>query len=296
MGPLIQSITKPPPRSVGSRRRLLRACACAVAGFALAPAAAQADTTTSSNWAGYAVHRGNVRFTRASGAWRQPKATCTRGNPTYSAVWVGIGGFDLASQALEQIGTEVDCTSSGRVSSSAWYELVPAPSETIGLRVRPGDSMSATVTVAGHRVTVALLNHTTRQSFRRTFTASEIDATSAEWIVEAPSECFSDNSCQTLPLANFGTASFGLAHAVAVGGGSGSITNGGWGVTKISLVPVGRQFVTNGGTTTGIATPSALSVGGSAFKVNFATVSLQNPFGAHGASVRLVGRLVHPTR
>jgi peptidase A4-like protein len=267
-----------------------------VAGFALAPAAALADTATSSNWAGYAVHRGNVRFTRAGGAWRQPKVTCTRGNPTYSAVWVGIGGFDLASEALEQIGTEVDCTPSGHVSSSAWYELVPAPSETIGLRVRPGDSMSATVTVVGHRVTLALFNHTTRQSFQRTFTASEIDATSAEWIVEAPSDCFSDNSCQTLPLANFGMAAFTQAHAVAVGGRSGSITSAGWGATKITLVPEGRRFVTYGGGTTGTATPSGLSAGGSAFKVNFGTVSLQNPLAARGASVRLIGRLVHPTR
>ncbi len=296
MGSLIRSSSMPRLRSAGSRRRLLRACACAAAGFALAPAAALADTATSSNWAGYAVHRGNVRFTRASGTWRQPKATCIRGNPTYSADWVGIGGFDLASQALEQIGTEVDCTSSGRVSSSAWYELVPAPSQTIGLRVRPGDSMSATVTVVGRRVTLALVNNTTRQSFQRTFTASAIDVTSAEWIVEAPSECFSDTSCQTLPLADFGTAGFTGAHVVAVGGRSGSIANAAWGATKITLVPSGRQFVTNGGTTTGTATPSALSVGGSAFKVNFATVSLQNPFGAHGASVRLVGRLVHPTR
>ncbi len=118
----------------------------AALALATAPAAA-ADATASSNWAGYAIHRAGVRYTRVLGAWKQPGATCVRGRQTFSAAWVGLGGYSTTSNALEQIGTEVDCSASGKVVSDAWYELVPAASRRIGLSVRPGDSMSATVSV-----------------------------------------------------------------------------------------------------------------------------------------------------
>lgn len=54
---------------------------------------ASANTAQSSNWAGYAVHRSGVTFTRVTGEWTAPQATCTAGQATYSAVWVGIGGL-----------------------------------------------------------------------------------------------------------------------------------------------------------------------------------------------------------
>ncbi len=54
---------------------------------------ASADSTQSSNWAGYAVHRRGVRFSKVIGTWTQPRATCTPGQATYSSVWVGIGGY-----------------------------------------------------------------------------------------------------------------------------------------------------------------------------------------------------------
>ncbi len=279
-------------------RRTLIACASAAATIALAPAAALADTATSSNWAGYAVHRTRVRFTRVSGSWKQPTATCTRGSQTFSAMWVGLGGFSLNSNALEQIGTEVDCTAAGKVSSTAWYELVPAPSQNISLRIRPGDSMSATVAVVGQRVTASLVDQTTHKSFQRTFQTTSIDVTSAEWIVEAPSECFNDNSCQTLPLANFGTAGFTQARAQTTAGRTGSISGSAWGATQITLLPSGRRFISNNGGSTGSAMPSGLTAGGTAFKVAFTPLTVQTTplLVAHGASVAAAGRLVHPIR
>ena len=81
----------------------LIAAACAVT----APAAL-ADATNSSNWAGYAVHKPGVLFHTVSGTWRQPDAKCTPGAQSYSAFWVGLGGFSLNAPALEQTGTEVD--------------------------------------------------------------------------------------------------------------------------------------------------------------------------------------------
>ena len=120
----------------------LIAAACAVT----APAAL-ADSTNSSNWAGYAVHKPGVSFHTVSGTWRQPDAKCTPGAQTYSAFWVGLGGFSLNAPALEQTGTEVDCSISGKVVSTAWYELVPAASMPIRLTVQPGRSDAG----EGHR-------------------------------------------------------------------------------------------------------------------------------------------------
>src|SRR5947209_845392 len=166
---------------------------------------ALADSIGSSNWAGYAIHRPGTSFSAVQATWRQPNASCTPGIRTFSSYWVGLGGYGVASQALEQIGTEVDCTRSGGVSSTAWYELVPAPSVPISLPVRPGDLLSAKVTVRGRRAVLSLQDLTSGLGFSRTASLSSVDVSSAEWIVEAPSDCTSSTNCRTLPLADFGS-------------------------------------------------------------------------------------------
>ncbi len=213
-------------------------------------------------------------------------------------MWVGLGGFDPGSNALEQIGTEVDCTPAGRVSSSAWYELVPAASQSITLRVRPGDAMFATVIVIGNRVLVQLNNTTTHQVFIKALRASVVDVSSADWIVEAPSNCIG-TACQTLPLANFGSATIGMAQAQSTTGHVGTISDPVWGWTKIRLIPGGRRFVVFNGTgvPTGVATPSTLTGNGTSFKVSFSQVSLQGSrFLAARRNVLRPGHLVHPLR
>ena len=258
-----------------------------------------AGTASSSNWAGYAVHRSGVRFTKVLGVWRQPSASCTAGRRSYSAMWVGLGGYNLNSAALEQIGTEVDCAASGRVSSSAWYELVPAPSQPVSLRVRPGDVVSASVTIAGRRVVMTLNDATAHRTFQKTLHASVVDVSSAEWILEAPSDCISATACQTLPLANFGSATFALAEAQSTNGHLGTISDSAWEWTKIRLMPGGRRFLVfdGSGAPAGAATPSQLSARGSSFTVTFARVSVQgNPFLSQRRSALSAGHLVHPGR
>jgi hypothetical protein len=190
-------------------------------------------------------------------------------------LWVGLGGYNASSDALEQIGTEVDCTASGRVSSSAWYELVPAPSRPISMKVRPGDAILATVTVSGNRAVLALQDRTTHRSFRRTFRPSSVDVSSAEWILEAPSQCISQFSCQALPLANFGSVSFDSATAVATDGSTGTIASSAWGRTKIKLTPGSQALIVsrNSSDGAGAAAPTALRSGGSAFDVTYATAA-----------------------
>jgi Peptidase A4 family len=250
----------------------LSALTIAVAALASAPAAI-ADSTTSSNWSGYAAHGKGAHFRKISAAWIQPSASCTPGQPTYSAIWVGLGGYSQSSQALEQVGTELDCSASGQLESTAWYELVPAGSVTIRHTVAPGDLVRAAVTVSGHRVRMSITDATSGWSFVKTTQATTVDTSSAEWIVEAPSECTSSNSCQTLPLADFGSAEFAYAKAQLRSGHSGAIADRRWRTTRISLVPHGRRFVgfTGTGGAGAEATPGALTSGNTSFTVTYSS-------------------------
>ena len=233
-----------------------------------APAAA-ADSSESSNWAGYAVHHNRVDFTKVLGTWTQPTAVCTPGQPTYSSMWVGIGGYSISSQALEQIGTEADCTAGGREDSSAWLELVPSASQTLRIRVLAGDHIRASVSVAGRQVTLGLDNLTRHRSFTRRLRATQLDTSSAEWIVEAPSVC-SVSSCQTLPLADFGSTAFTAASAVTTAGHTGTIDDHRWTTTRITLAEGGRRFISGGGDAPSVtATPSSLSARDTAFTVTY---------------------------
>lgn len=279
-------------------RRALRIALAVSAVSAVGAPAALADTVQSSNWAGYAVHRAGVRFKKVVAAWKQPHVDCSQTSPGYSAAWVGLGGYSASSDALEQIGTEIDCTSAGRAVSSAWYELVPAASQTVRMRVSPGDTMFASVTVTGQRVTLVLQNQTRHTTFRKTLQVSPIDLSSAEWIVEAPSECVSANLCQTLPLANFGSATFVLAATQTTSGHTGAISDGGWAATQIKLSSSGRRFVlAGGGATDGAAVPSGLSSGGTSFKVSFQSTSVQaSPLVRAAAASVPGGFIMHAAR
>jgi hypothetical protein len=76
------------------RRRAVVLAAGVSLALAAAPAAL-ADTSQSSNWAGYAVHRSGVSFRTVSGTWTQPHATGTAGTAGYSlrAATVRSGGL-----------------------------------------------------------------------------------------------------------------------------------------------------------------------------------------------------------
>jgi Peptidase A4 family len=239
--------------------KLLAVLATVAAAFA-APAVASA-ASASSNWAGYAVASVDpatpVAYTSVSGTWVQPVANCNASPAAFSAFWVGLGGDSDTSQALEQIGTESDCTAGGQATYGVWYELVPDASVRVKLKVYPGNRISANVTVNGQLVIVNLKNLTRKTSFTKRLFMSAPDVSSAEWIAEAPSACTSSGDCWTLPLTNFGTVSFTSAKALAAGHG-GTIVDPGWAAKAIEL----QSF-------TG-AVPSELSADGGSFSVTWA--------------------------
>jgi hypothetical protein len=191
-----------------------------------------AGTERSSNWAGYAVtHR--KPFASVTGRWVQPAATCADLSSTYSAFWLGLGGFARSSFAVEQTGTIANC-SNGSPDYTAWYELYPKPPVILRLAVRPGDTVSATVSVSKKTVLIRLKNVSTGKLFMKRLHMNRPDLGSAEWVTEAPTGCDFTGSCTTLPLTNFGTVAF--SHGTAtVKKHKGRISDPVWSATTIEL-------------------------------------------------------------
>lgn len=237
------------------------------------------DTAVSSNWSGYVAMdsaaggqqtTGSLSFTDVAGSWIQPKLTCSVGEIGAAAFWVGLGGSQDSSPALEQIGTEGDCNRKGKATYAAWYEFVPAGPVAVALKVRPGDRMTGAVLVSGTRTTVTLKNLTTRKRFSKTFGAvSPLDTTSAEWIAEAPSLCSSNGRCTVVPLPNFGVASFTGSTAVA-NGHPGTIADSSWSSVPVALAP-DSSAPTSAGLQANVhgAAPSPLSADGRSFAVSW---------------------------
>jgi hypothetical protein len=263
------------------RKLLMTICVAIAAPLPIAAQAAAATarqsasaTATSSNWAGYVARKSGVHFKRVIGSWNVPAVTCTAGHETYSASWIGLGGYSSASKALEQIGTDSDCNASGEARYSAWYELVPATGHTFKMTVEAGDRISASVKVDGSVVVLKLADSTRGTSVQRQLQASQIDVTSAEWIIEAPAMCsgttVNDAICRQTDLADFGTTTFDRARATTAGGSTDTISSSIWSSTLIKLVPDARAARYS---TLGSAEPGSLASTGSAFSIAYSTVS-----------------------
>ena len=157
----------------------------------------------STNWSGYAVTGavGSVSF--VGGSWTVAAVSCPRRGSSYAAFWVGIDGY--SSSTVEQTGTLAQC-SHGVASYSAWYEFYPSPMYTISsLTIKPGDVIKAQVQfTSGNTFVATITDTTTGGTLSNTATVTSAQRSSAEWIAEAPS-----SNSGVLPLANFGTASFG---------------------------------------------------------------------------------------
>ena len=270
-----------------SLRAILLAATAALAAVAAFPglAAAAAGDQQSSNWAGYAIADSAtiggapitgsttaLAFTSVTATWVQPRVTCTGDGPTYSAFWVGLGGFATDSTALEQTGTSADCNASGKPAYSVWYELVPSATVSVNLKIMPRDVITASVNILPNGVLVQVKDRTRKTSFTKLLaTPSTVDATSAEWIAEAPSTCDALlTKCRALPLANFGRVPFTRIAAVANGHG-GTINDPLWTPTAIDLVPDSSSARFGNLGATGSATPTSLDPTGRAFAVSFSS-------------------------
>jgi len=169
---------------------------------------------SSENWSGYAVTGADGAYTSVSSSWTEPTATCSSGrhgrggSDTYAAFWVGLDGY--SSDSVEQTGTLIECVGS-TAYYYGWYEMYPAALVTYSNTVKPGDSFSASVTFSGtDAYTLTLTDSTQKWTQTQTIDESGLDRSSAEVITEAPC-CTSSGGI--LPLADFGTVSYGASDA-----------------------------------------------------------------------------------
>jgi hypothetical protein len=184
-------------------------------GTAPSGASGTGRSESSTNWSGYAATAGHATITCVEASWTQPKIHCGSTRQAVS-IWIGIGGFDQGG--LEQIGTEADCEG-GQVVGSAWHESLPMQHFEVAVHmiIRPGDKVRARVRVITTTVyELSIANLTRRTSFTIRDTNRRIDATSAEWIVEAPTGgC--PARCRVLPMPNFGKFRFSGTAVTASG-------------------------------------------------------------------------------
>jgi Peptidase A4 family len=180
----------------------------------------RANTNQSSNWFGYdqgSLEQGGKLFTSITGDWTVPTVSAhTAGQDEDSSDWIGIGGgcvdagCTVTDSTLIQTGTEQD-VSGGVASYSAWWELVPAPSISISMTVKPGDHMHASLAelAAGANVwTITLQDVTRNETFTQTVPYSSTSLT-AEWIEETPLVLGTNAGFASLP--DLTSPVFGLA-------------------------------------------------------------------------------------
>lgn len=237
--------------------------------------------SVSSNWAGYVatgpgstamVASPSMAYSDVTGQWVEPTATCS-GVPTSVAVWVGLGGYSVNSTKLEQAGTSADCSANGTASYYAWYELVPADSVNIDLKIFPGDVIASSVVINGSEVLVQITDRTRRTRFTRHLTMNAPDVSSAEWIAEAPAECMGSNACQQFALTDFDSVTFTRTYAIG-NTVPGTITDPTWTATAMELVPsahrfFGASFKSTSDALSAGASPLALSPDGNGFTIDW---------------------------
>ena len=177
------------------------------------------------NWAGYITasdpNNPQPTVTSVGASWTVPTVSVTS-NDTFSAIWIGIGGF--FDQTLIQIGTEQDSIQ-GKSEYSAWVELLPQNSITIDtIVVSPGDLIKASiqlVNAANDEWSVQITDLTANQEFSDSFfyPASRL---SADWIVERPDVSSPRSRGALTTLADVGKVEFTNCQT-KIGNSSGAI-------------------------------------------------------------------------
>jgi hypothetical protein len=158
----------------------------------------------------------------------------------------------VTTDDLIQVGTDNTITAGGHVTTSAFYEILPAASVNIpSLTVTPGDSMSAAISkLSGNQWSVTITDNTNSESYNTTLTYASSES-SAEWIEEDPSY----SATRQIPFDNFGSASFSSALSTMDGS---SLNLTGSDAAPITMVNQSDQT---------IAVPSAIGSDGASFSV-----------------------------
>ncbi len=205
------------------------------AGAAGTSAIGNIKTVGSHNWSGYAVT--GPKFRKVSATFFVPFLNCAvtpggsdRGD--FSSHWVGLDGF--SSNTVEQDGIEADC-SSGSPTYSAWREVFPRSEQPFTMKIKAGDSITASVrySPSSGRYRLEVFDNTNghHRTVHQKCDVSTCKRSSAEVISEAPSD-----SRGILPLADYGAESFCGISITSGSGRTGGIKSSHWSRDKIIQV------------------------------------------------------------
>jgi hypothetical protein len=213
------------------------------------------QTVVSISWCGYSasssLENPQPQVSHVTASWTVPYVNPSFSN-TLSVAWVGIGGqYD---RTLIQIGTAHDSVF-GKVTYSAWYELLPDRPVSIGIiKLSPGDIVLASITLVDpimNTWSIEMQDITTGKSFQKNV-IYDSSMLSAEWVIERP---YVGNTISS--LANFGKVTF-TGCSATIDGRAGSI----------SSFP-SSQFIMKNSQSTEIATASHLVTDGTSFSVDY---------------------------
>ncbi|HVT64427.1 MAG TPA: G1 family glutamic endopeptidase [Mycobacteriales bacterium] len=192
-------------------------------------------SSTSLNWAGYAVTPASGGITAVNSTFTVPSAALVP--PGFAATWTGIGGYNTSD--LIQAGVSENSLPDNPLSGpqyGAWYEILPASETPItncagdaACTVKPGDKVSVAISESSPgQWAISIADPTRGWTWSQTI-AYASSHSSAEWIHEAPTLV-----AQTL-LANTGTTHFGPTSTYTDAAGTHTIAQGD--PTLINLSP-----------------------------------------------------------
>jgi hypothetical protein len=236
---------------------------------------ASIPTSKDTNWAGYIVasdlQNPQASVTAVSASWAVPTVTDSSQN-TFSAVWIGIGGF--FDDTLIQTGTEQDSIQ-GQSEYYAWLELLPQNSITIdSIAVSPGDQISASIQLVDANTdqwSIYMKDLTKNQEYTSSFFYASSQL-SAEWIVERPELTSRRSRGNLTSLADVGTVKFATCQAT-IGGETGTISS----FPTVQSIMYETNESTTGSGSTQLAAVSDLTDNGSSFTIETSPSAIPKP-------------------
>lgn len=208
------------------------------------PAGASADSLNSS---GYAVSRPGTRFRLVRATFFVPYLNCALSKGASSDEWVGLGGFVGKSVTVQQDGIQANCTPQGRSTYKAWFDMYPRPEVLSRIRVRGGDSVTASVyyDATTNNFRLSLVNNTTGGRFsvtRRCPAGMTCPAHSAEILSSAPTHG-SGRHLVVKPLADYGAVSYAAIAITDRDGQRGGLRSAFWGATRVIQTEADSPFL-----------------------------------------------------
>lgn len=237
----------------------------ALTGAATQPNVSNITSVGSLNWAGYAVSRRGGRFSSIHATFFVPYLSCLKSlGQTLSSDWVGLDGFVGKPDSVEQGGIGADCSTAGKATYYAWWEMFPLPEKKASLSVRPGDSITATISYnAAHKdFRITLADNTRGGHFAVTRRCPDVKIgarhvvcprNSAEVITEVPATGTSKHVVLG-HLSDYRAVSFAAIAIADSSGHRGALVSSHWGTSKIIQLRASNGLVVAQPTSTEAAT------------------------------------------